>query len=64
MIWDFYRKESSLKDVKAATCFFNDNDCYFWGWLYSEKGNIIGDYKTTDSTEIEKYLPINFNMGV
>lgn len=61
MVWDFYRNENSLKDVVKATCFFNNDGVYYWGWLYNKDNKIIGDYKTTDSTEIEKNLPIKFN---
>ena len=54
--YDFYHGET-IQEVKKINCFFNDNGCYYWGWLYDQNNNIIGDYNTTDSVELEKTFP-------
>lgn len=58
--FDFWYGDT-LKDVVKATCYFSDIDCIYRGNLYNAAGRIIGDYYTTDSTQIERFLPITFD---
>lgn len=54
--YDFYHGEN-ITDIKKITCYFNDLNCNYWGYLYNSKNEIIGDYNTTDSVELEKAFP-------
>jgi iron-sulfur cluster repair protein YtfE (RIC family) len=54
--FDFWHGET-IKEVKKVTCYFNDLACYYWGHLYNSKNEIIGDYNTADSVELEKMFP-------
>lgn len=47
---------NDTKDATRIDCWFNDLDCSYRGniWIDSE---IVGDYYTEDSTEIERTFP-------
>ena len=51
---DFWYDE---KEIAAADCFFYPNSGEYRGNVYNESGQIIGDYVSRDSVEIEKRFP-------
>lgn len=40
-----------------ADCFFYPNEGVYRGNVYDSDGNMIGDYTSRDSVEIEKHFP-------
>lgn len=44
-------------DIAAGTATFYPNEGIYRGNLYNANGDIIGDYSTTESAEIETLLP-------
>ena len=56
---DFWYGDS-LKDVAKVNCNFNDCDCEWRGQMFNTNGDIIGDYSTSDSSEIEKIFNVKF----
>ena len=52
---DIWHKDEkfNIKDITRVDCFFSDLDCEYRGNLYIGD-KIVGDYSTSDSTEIEK----------
>jgi len=50
-IW--YRGET----IESADCFFYPNAGEYRGNLYNKDGQIIGDYVSRDSVEIEERFP-------
>lgn len=49
--------KNSKKDICYVDCFFYPNDCIYRGNVYDKNHEPIGDYATSDSTEIEKRFP-------
>ena len=54
--FDFWHGDTE-KDIAAADCFFYPNGGHYAGNIYNDKGEIIGDYTSNDSVEIEKHFP-------
>jgi len=48
-----------LEDVVKVTCSFSDCDCIYRGWMINAEGDIIGDYSTSDSLEIERTFNVH-----
>ena len=44
-----------IVDIDNISCSFSDCDCCYRGNLYNE-GKAIGDYHTTDSVTLEKWV--------
>ena len=61
MNFDFYNG-GTLADVVTIKCFFNGLNACYWGWMYNSNGDIIGDFNTTDSVEIEKTFGYCFSF--
>ena len=53
---DFWYGDSK-KDIASADCYFYPNSGHYAGNIYNSKGDIIGDYTSNDSIEIEKHFP-------
>ena len=49
-----------LTDVAKVSCTFYDSDCEYHGWMFNANGDLIGDYSSSDSTEIEKVFGVRF----
>lgn len=52
---DYWYKDG--RKAVYATCTFYPNDCVYRGNVYDSNGNMIGDFASTDSVEIEKRFP-------
>jgi len=50
-----------LEDVTRISCSFSDRDFIYRGWMYDSNNNVIGDYYTTNSVEIEQIFKVNFD---
>ena len=56
MKFDFWY-ENTKKDIARMDVFFYPDDGHYRGNLYNKNGDMIGDYVTTDSVEIENMFP-------
>lgn len=56
MIIDLWHGESE-EEIADANCFFYPHDGEYRGNLFNKEGEIIGDYKATDSVEIGHRFP-------
>lgn len=45
------------RSAAYADCYFYPAEGVYRGNIYDKHGNIIGDYTSSDSTEIEKRFP-------
>ena len=54
--FDFWHGESE-KDIATADCFFYPNSGHYAGNIYNKDGDIIGDYTSNNSVEIEEKFP-------
>ena len=54
--FDFWHGESE-KDIAGADCYFYPNSGHYAGNIYNKDGDIIGDYTSNNSVEIEEKFP-------
>lgn len=55
MVKDMYYGNKP-EEADKITIFFSDSRCCYWGHIYKNK-EIIGDYNTPNSLEIESNFP-------
>ena len=56
MFIDFWYGNTK-NDIAFADCFFYPNNGHYAGNIYNSKGEIIGDYTSDNSVEIEEHFP-------
>lgn len=54
---DYWHKDGRENPAVYADCTFYPNDGIYRGNVYDANGNMIGDYTSDDSIEIEKRFP-------
>lgn len=54
---DYWYKDGRKNPAVYADCTFYPNEGIYRGNVYDAEGNVIGDYTSADSVEIEKRFP-------
>lgn len=54
---DYWYNDGRRRPAVYADCYFYPNDGEYRGNVYDINGDVIGDYTSRDSVEIEKRFP-------
>lgn len=54
---DYWKIDGRKQKAVYADCYFYPNEGIYRGNVYNEDGQMIGDYSSKDSIEIEKRFP-------
>lgn len=61
-ILDIYSGESyDRKKHFPKVCFWSDDRCRYWGWIYGANGEIEGDFSAESMQIAEKRLGVKFS---
>lgn len=60
-ILDIYNGERYNKSKHfPGVCFWSDDRCRYWGWIYGKSGEIEGDFSAASMQIAEKRLGVKF----